>query len=111
MSKVNYYFESEEDNTCYELKHFIFNAKREGLDFIKLHTAIVDTELPDLHFCGYKGEQVERCMCKKVNCSDYTSKSGRGVCNYRSQLYFASCGKITFDVNKEYEKLKSQSNE
>ena len=49
--------------------------------------AVKDTDTKDFVWCTHEGEVTERQMCKKAECHYYSSKSGRGVCEHRGQLY------------------------
>ena len=89
MTKVKeqMYFESIDEVFCRPLDYFLHDAKIEGLKEIKLVKAIKDTDNKSYVWCTHEGEVTERQMCKKAECPYYSSKSGRGVCEHRGQLY------------------------
>ena len=84
-NKTKLYFKSEDDVRCSPLEDFINEAKCDGLKEITLIEAIPDN---DGIWCLYSGESTERGDCKKSVCSYYESKSGRGICKHRGQLYY-----------------------
>lgn len=98
MAKQKLYFENKDSDVCYPLSYFIDNAKLQGIESVSLYEALEDNDFPDMHFCQYYGEIVDNCDCKKSECNQYTSMSGRGKCQYRGKVYFKSIEKITFKV-------------
>jgi len=82
------YFQDIDSTHCQPLEGFINDAKFEGLKEITLLEAIPDNGSSEFIWCSQLGECVERQDCKKSLCSYYESKSGRGVCSNRGQLYF-----------------------
>jgi hypothetical protein len=87
MAKQKLYFSSIDDTSCYTLADRLNDAKLEGLDEVTLIEAIPDNSNPDYIWCGHQGEVGEREGCKKAICPFYKSKSGRGVCKHRGNLY------------------------
>ena len=87
MKDKKLYFESIEAVFCKPLEYFLHDAKLEGKKEIKLIEADKDTDTKDYIWCTHEGEVTERYMCKKSECEYYSSKSGRGVCEHRGQLY------------------------
>ena len=85
MKKQKLYFGGD-DSHVESLEDHLRYAKDEGLSEIKLFEAIEYNE-SDYTWCIEAGMPVEKHQCKKSCCSSYASKSGRGVCNYRGQLY------------------------
>lgn len=81
------YFESIDDEFCRPLEWYLESAKEEGLKEITLVKAIKDTDTKDFVWCSHYGEVTEKHMCRKSECDAYSSKSGRGVCEHRGQLY------------------------
>lgn len=81
------YFENTDSTFCSRLEEYLYDAKEDGLKEITLVEAIPDNNNPDFIWCIDAGECVERHMCKKSQCEGYTSKSGRGVCSNRGNLY------------------------
>lgn len=81
------YFENIDATFCQPLESFIADAKSEGLEEIILVEAIPDTETKDYIWCTHYGEVVEKSECTKKACTYYESKSGRGVCSNRGNLY------------------------
>ena len=81
------YFESIDEVFCRPLEYFMHDARIEGLSELKLVEAIRDTDTKDFVWCTHEGEVTEREMCRKSECSFYSSKSGRGVCEHRGKLY------------------------
>lgn len=97
MAKEKLYFESIDDTNCYPLSDRLNDARLEGLDKVTLVEAIPDNDNPDYIWCGHQGEVGERQECKKAICSYYESKSGRGVCRHRGNLYQHG-EEVVFDV-------------
>jgi len=97
MAKEKLYFESIDDTSCYPLSDRLNDAKLEGLKKVTLVEAIPDNDNVDYIWCGHQGEVGERQECKKSICSYYESKSGRGVCKHRGNLYQHGEA-VTFDV-------------
>jgi len=91
------YFEDVDSTTCHPLDYFIHNAKIEELNKITLLEAIPDNDNPDYIFCGFAGEVAERCDCSKKYCDQYKSKSGRGKCSLKGNLYQHG-EEVTFNV-------------
>lgn len=102
MPKEKLYFSDEDDTFCTSLESRIKYAMLDELDTITLIEAIPDNE-GDYIWCNYEGEATEREMCKKAECSFYSSKSGRGICEHRAKLYLHG-EKFTFTVPKVYVK-------
>jgi len=98
-------FKSIDDTTCHDLEYHLADcleeAKEAGKDEFKLIEAIPCNNTSDYIYCRYYGEIGERIECKKHVCHHYESKSGRGVCQHRGNLY--EHGKeVTFKVS-DYE--------
>lgn len=87
MSKEKLYFEDIDHTICKPLSGYIEDAKSEGLKSITLVEAIPDNQTTDYIWCTAHGEVIGRDDCKKSICSLYSSKSGRGVCSERGNLY------------------------
>lgn len=95
--KEKLYFRDVESTICVNLQTHLEDAEDEELTEVTLFEAILDNHNVEHIFCGYMGEVTERQECKKAVCSHYESKSGRGVCKHRGDLY--RFGKeITFKV-------------
>lgn len=97
MKKEQLYFSSIDDTHCYNLADGLNDAKIEGLEVITLIEAIPDNENPDYIFCSYYGEVGERQECRKSFCPHYASKSGRGKCSNKGNLYVHG-EEVTFKV-------------
>jgi hypothetical protein len=80
------YFKDENSAHCYPLDYFIHDAKINEEKTITLLEA-VPSDIDDFIWCTYYGEPIERNDCKKSQCSQYTSKSGRGKCANKGNLY------------------------
>jgi len=87
IQKNEMYFRNIDSEICEELQDLLDEAKHEGLDKITLVEAIPDNGNPDTIWCSLEGTCSERSECKKAICNGYTSKSGRGKCDYRGNLY------------------------
>lgn len=87
MKKEKLYFRDIDDTTCYNLQTRLEDAQDEGLETVTLIEAVLDNDNPDYIYCGYNGEVGEREECRKSFCYNYDSKSGRGVCKHRGNLY------------------------
>lgn len=105
MKKPKLYFLNEDDDSCYTLEERLNDAAFEGLETITLLEAVPDNDNPDYIWCGHESSVGERSGCKKSNCINYKSKSGRGVCEHRGNLY--SHGE---EVKFEVPPLKSKIN-
>lgn len=81
------YFENEDSTNCYDLKDHLNNARIEELKEITLLEAVPDNDNSDYIWCTYLGEVGERGECRKSFCAYYESKSGRGVCSHRGNLF------------------------
>lgn len=97
MKDEKLYFKNEDSTFCYSLQDHINEAKEELLDEIDLIEAIPAPN-EDHVWCTYHGETIERNECKKSECSYYSSKSGRGVCEHRGS-YFLHGEKVRFQVS------------
>jgi hypothetical protein len=93
------YFKSVDDTICSSLIGFLDDAKWDGLEKITLIEAIPDNGNTETIWCTYYGEVGEKSECKKSICSHYSSKSGRGKCENRGNLYLHG-EEVTFDVPK-----------
>lgn len=91
------YFESIDDTFCTTLERRLEDAKIEGLDEITLVEAITDYDNPDYIWCIHYVECIERNLCRKSECPYYESKSGRGICSNRGNLYMHG-EEVTFKV-------------
>ena len=85
-SKDKFYFESIESETCYPLPYHIEDAKFQGLKEITLIEANEDN-IDGIIWCGAMEATGDKSECNKKKCSLYHSKSGRGVCSHRGNLY------------------------
>ena len=100
MEKQKLYFTDIDSTHCEPLQGLIEEAKYDGLEKLTLVEAVPDNGTSEFIWCVQHGECVERHNCKKAVCSYYESKSGRGVCSNRGQLYFHG-DEVTFDVPTE----------
>ncbi len=100
MSKEKLYFESINDTSCHDLSDLLNNARIDGLTEVTLVEAIPDNETSEYVWCTHEGEVTERDMCRKSECSFYSSKSGRGVCESRGKLYLHG-NEVTFNLNDD----------
>jgi hypothetical protein len=87
MVKEKLYFKSIDDTTCYDLQTHFKDARDEELIKIKLVEAIPDDGTNDMVWCTFHQECTEKYLCKKNHCEQYSSKSGRGVCEHRGKLF------------------------
>ena len=87
MERDKLYFLNIDDTNCYPLSDRLNDARLEGLEKVTLVEAIPDNDNSDYVWCAQHGEVTERQECKKAVCSYYESKSGRGVCSNRGNLY------------------------
>lgn len=96
-NKERMYFGSIDETMCHPLDWFTHDAKLEGLKEITLVEAIPDNETKDFIWCNHFGDVTERSLCKKSQCEAYSSKSGRGACEHRGNLY-SHGEEVTIDV-------------
>ena len=85
MSKL--YFKSIDDTMCFPLENHIDEARENELSEITLIEAIPDKETKGVIWCKFNAECINKSQCKRVHCMDYTTKTGRGKCDHRGQLY------------------------
>ena len=100
MKNEKLYFLNIDDTNCYPLSDRLNDARLEGLEKVTLVEAIPDNDNPDYVWCAQHGEVTERQECKKSICSYYESKSRRGVCSNRGNLYYHG-NEVTFNVPTE----------
>ena len=94
---IKMYFKSEEDSFCSDLECFLIDAEHEGLKEIELVEAIPDNGNNDIVWCTYHGATEEKDLCRKAHCSYYSSKSGRGKCEHKGNLYLHG-NKVKFKI-------------
>lgn len=85
MRTEKLYFLDTSSEGCYPLNRFSFYTLEE-VDY-ELYEAIPDNDNKDFIFCSLVGEVGDREYCKKSQCENYTSESGRGVCSHRGKLF------------------------
>lgn len=90
------YFENEDALNCYDLQEHLKDARIEQLEKVTLMEAIPDDGTNDFIWCHIY-DCVQKSDCSKSVCSAYESKSGRGKCANKGNLYLHG-EKITFDV-------------
>lgn len=97
MEASKLYFRDEDSTHCQSLEAHIQDAQFEELTEIELMEANPDDGKSGFIWCTEYGDTVDRGECKKSLCSHYHSKSGRGVCSNRGNLYWHG-EKVKFDV-------------
>jgi hypothetical protein len=97
MAKEKLYFRSIDHTTCSSLESHFDDARDEELTKITLVEAVPDDGTNDIVWCTYYGECIDKSECKKTFCSYYSSKSGRGKCEHRGDLYLHG-EEVKFDV-------------
>ena len=97
MEKDKMYFKNKDSEICETLEGLLNEAKYDELTEITLVEAEEDDGTTDMIWCKYHGECVEKSECKKSVCSNYESKSGRGKCINKGQLYLHG-ESVKFDV-------------
>ena len=85
MKTEKLYFLDSSSELCHYLDYFDLEELEE-VDY-EIYEAIPDDNIKDFIFCSLVGEVGEKEFCKKSQCKDYTSTSGRGVCSYREKLF------------------------
>ena len=85
MKTQKLYFLDNSSERCYPLDRFSLEELEE-VDY-EIYEAIPDNNNKDFIYCSLDGEVGDREFCKKSECKDYTSKSGRGVCSHRGKLF------------------------
>ena len=85
MKTEKLYFLDNSSERCYPLDRFSLEELEE-VDY-ELYEAIPDNDNKDFIFCSLIGEVGDKEFCKKSQCKDYTSTSGRGVCSHRGKLF------------------------
>lgn len=100
MAKDKLYFESIESETCYALPYHIEDAKFQGLKEITLIEAN-EVKINGVIWCKIFEATGDKSGCNKKQCASYHSKSGRGVCSHRGNLYEHG-EEVTFKVS-DYE--------
>ena len=99
MKQKKLYFRDIDSEFCKSLESHFEDAKDEGLERINLTEAIIDKSNPNYIWCGHFAEIGEKEECAKSKCSFYSSKSGRGVCKHRGNLYEHG-EEVEFDIPK-----------
>lgn len=100
MEKQKLYFKSVDDEICAPLESHLADAKWDDCNEITLFEAVPDHDTQHVIWCTHLLACVERPQCTKAECEYYTSKSGRGACLHRGQLY--THGEAhTFQVTEE----------
>lgn len=80
------YFLDTSSEICHSLDYFSLEELEE-VDY-EIYEAIPFNDSNTYYvFCSLDREITEREFCKKSQCKDYTSKSGRGVCSHRGKLF------------------------
>lgn len=97
MSKQKLYFKDSDEIICTSIQSILEDAKEQNLTSITVFEAIPDNETKDFVWCTHYFQITEKSICKKSECSMYSSKSGRGVCKHRGKLYLHG-KQVTFDV-------------
>jgi len=87
MEREKMYFKNEDSETCQTLEDLLKEAKEDELTEITLVEAEIDDGTTDFIWCTHYGTVVEKDECKKSLCPNYESKSGRGKCSNKGQLY------------------------
>ena len=85
MKSQKLYFLDNSSERCYPLDRFSLEELEE-VDY-ELYEAIPDNDNKDFIFCSLIGEVGDKEFCKKSQCKDYNSTSGRGVCSHRGKLF------------------------
>ena len=85
MKTQKLYFLDNSSERCYPLDRFSLEELEE-VDY-ELYEAIPDNDNKDFIFCSLIGEVGDKEFCKKSQCKDYNSTSGRGVCSHRGKLF------------------------
>ena len=85
MKTQKLYFLDSSSEICYPLDYFSLEELEE-VDY-EIYEAIPDNDNKDFIYCSLAREVGDREFCKKSQCKDYTSTSGRGVCSYRGKLF------------------------
>lgn len=96
MEKTKFYFRNIDSTNIEIIEDIIHDAKLEGLSEVKVLEADLDNDTSEYIWCKIY-DCVERNDCKKSLCSAYESKSGRGKCNNKGNLYFHG-KEVTFSV-------------
>jgi len=84
--KQKYYFQTSSSEMAFTLEYFEDEVPEEG-DEITLFEAIPDNSNQDYIWCTHYHEIVDKDQCKKSFCPHYESKSGRGVCKNKGNLF------------------------
>lgn len=86
MKTQKSYFLDTSSEICYPLDRFSLEELEE-VDY-EIYEAIPLNDSNTYYvFCSLYSEITEREFCKKSQCKDYNSKSGRGVCSHRGKLF------------------------
>ena len=85
MKTEKLYFLDNSSERCYPLDYFS-SEKLKEVNY-ELYEAVPDNDNKDFIFCSFVVEVGEREFCKKSQCKDYASTSGRGVCQHRGKLF------------------------
>lgn len=81
------YFRNIDDTFCQSLEDIFADARYDELEEIIVLEAIPDNDSSGYIWCTHQGEVTEKSDCRKSICPWYSSKSGRGKCESKGQLY------------------------
>ncbi|MFH6944589.1 hypothetical protein [Flavobacterium sp. FlaQc-50] len=90
------YFRNVDSTNCETIEDILHDAKLDELTEITVLEADPDNDTADHIWCNIY-DAVSKCDCKKSLCSAYESKSGRGKCKNKGNLYFHG-DEVTFNV-------------
>lgn len=104
--KEKLYFTSIDDTFCVRIED-LSKDELEELGF-ELIEAIPDNNNLEYIWCTYFGEVGEKSKCKKSECNAYKSKSGRGKCKHKGNLYqHGDLVNVKEEVLKIYDKRRN----
>lgn len=93
---TQFYFRNLDSTNIETIEDILHDAKLDELKEVTVLEADLDNDTSEYIWCQLY-DCVQRCDCKKSLCSSYESKSGRGKCKNKGNLYFHG-KEVTFTV-------------
>jgi len=95
-TETKLYFRSVDSTNCETIEDILHDGKIDELSEVTVLEAIPDNGTSEYIWCGIY-DCVQKSDCKKSLCSSYKSKSGRGKCDNKGNLYLHG-EEVTFKV-------------
>lgn len=96
MKETKFYFRTVDSTNVETIEDILHDARLDELSEVTVLEADLDNDTSEYVWCGIY-DCVQMSDCKKSLCSAYESKSERGKCKNRRNLYFHG-KEVTFKV-------------